>query len=158
MITVFASPFVANGYSTVWKPDGQNLYLTIMYYTRRYVVEAAKTLWATHQLVLPQWDFAIGQGASILSVFHINPLFLLAVVTPYRWMELVYNAVTVMQIPLAAWAFTVYCHSVEKREVLPGAYRRSALRLFWLCDLHRSQAHLFHDLFCHLPASDLGWL
>ncbi len=119
VITVFASPFVANGYSTVWKPDGQNLYLTIMYYTRRYVVEAAKTLWATHQLVLPQWDFAIGQGASILSVFHINPLFLLAVVTPYRWMELVYNAVTVMQIPLAAWAFTVYCYSVEKREVLP---------------------------------------
>lgn len=82
VVTVFASPFVTNGYSTVWKPDGQNLYLTIMYYTRRYVVEAAKTFLATHQLVLPQWDFAIGQGASILSVFHINPLFLLASVTP----------------------------------------------------------------------------
>lgn len=119
VVTVFASPFVANGYSTVWKPDGQNLYLTIMYYTRRYVVEAVKTFLATHQLVLPQWDFAIGQGASILSVFHINPLFLLAIVTPYRWMEVVYNVVTVAQIPLAAWAFTVYCRSVEKREVLP---------------------------------------
>lgn len=107
-------------------------------------MEAAKTLWATHQLVLPQWDFAIGQGASILSVFHINPLFLLAVVTPYRWMELVYNAVTVMQIPLAAGVYRVLlqCGETEVLPVLTGA----VLRLFWLCDLHRSQAHLFHDL------------
>lgn len=119
VVTVFASPFVANGYSTVWKPDGQNLYLTIMYYTRGYVVEAVKTLLSTHQLVLPQWDFAIGQGASVLSVFHINPLFLVAIVTPFRWMEVVYNVVTVAQIPLAAWAFTVYCRSIGKREPLP---------------------------------------
>lgn len=117
--TAFSGYFIANGYSTVWQPDGQNLYLTIMYYTRRYVVEAVKTLLATHQLVLPQWDFAIGQGASILSVFHINPLFLLAIFTPYRWMELVYGAITVLQIPLAGWAFTVYCRSIGKREVLP---------------------------------------
>ena len=61
MITVFASPFVANGYSTVWKPDGQNLYLTIMYYTRRYVVEAAKTLWATHQWCCPSGILPLGR-------------------------------------------------------------------------------------------------
>lgn len=103
----------------IWVPDGQNLYLTILYYTRDYVVKVVKTLLATGQLVLPQWDFSIGQGSSVLSVFHFNPLFLLAIFTPYRWMEAVYGAVTVLQIPLAGMAFTAYCRSIEKREPLP---------------------------------------
>lgn len=103
VVTVFASPFVTNGYSTVWKAGRPEPLSDHYVLHRRYVVEAASTFLATHQLVLPQWDFAIGQGASILSVFHINPLFLLAIVTPYRWMEVVYNVVTVAQIPLAAW-------------------------------------------------------
>lgn len=119
LITSFSSYFIANGYSMVWTPDGQNLYLTIMYYTRNYVVKVAKTLLATGQLVLPQWDFSIGQGSSVLSVFHFNPLFLLAVFTPTRWMEAVYGAVTVLQIPLAGMAFTAYCRSIDKREPLP---------------------------------------
>ena len=119
LVTGFSGYFIANGYSMVWKPDGQNLYLTIMYYTRNYVVQAVKTLLSTGQLVLPQWDFAIGQGSSVLTVFHFNPLFLPAIFTPYRWMEAVYGAVTVLQIPLAGLAFTAYCRSIEKREPLP---------------------------------------
>lgn len=119
LVTSFSSYFIANGSSMIWVPDGQNLYLTILYYTRDYVVKVAKTLLATGQLVLPQWDFSIGQGSSVLSVFHFNPLFLLAIFTPYRWMEAVYGAVTVLQIPLAGMAFTAYCRSIEKREPLP---------------------------------------
>lgn len=119
LVTSFSSYFIANGYSMVWMPDGQNLYLTTMYYTRDYVVKVVKTLLATGQLVLPQWDFSIGQGSSVLSVFHFNPLFLLAICTPSRWMEAVYGAVTVLQIPLAGMAFTAYCRSIDKREPLP---------------------------------------
>lgn len=119
LITGFSAYFIENGYSMVWMPDGQNLYLTIMYYTRDYIVEAVKTLFSTGQLVLPQWDFAIGQGSSVLSVFHFNPLFLLAVVTPYQWMETMYGVITVLQIPLAGLAFTAYCRSIGKREPLP---------------------------------------
>ncbi len=119
LLTAFSSFFITNGYSMVWIPDGQNLYLTIMYYTRDYVAEVIQTLVSTHQLVLPQWDFSIGQGSGVLSVFHFNPLFLLAVLAPTSWMEGVYGVVTVLQIACAGLAFTVYCRSIEKRAPLP---------------------------------------
>lgn len=119
LLTAFSSYFIANNRSMIWMPDGQNLYFTILCYTRDYIAQVFQTLVTQHQLVLPQWDFSIGQGSGVMTVFHFNPLFLLAVLTPASWMEGVYGAVTVLQIGCAGLAFTVYCRSIEKRAPLP---------------------------------------
>ena len=119
VVTAFASYFQEHELSMVWSPDGQNLYLTIMYYSRDYAVEAVKTLLHSGKLVLPQWDFSIGQGSSVLSVFHFNPLFLLTLLAPYRWMEGMYGLITLLQIPLAGLAFVAWCRAAERREPLP---------------------------------------
>lgn len=108
----------------IWVPDGQNLYLTILYYTRDYVVKVVKTLLATGQLVLPQWDFSIGQGSSVLSVFHFNPLFLLAIFTPYRWMEAVCGAVTVLQIPWPGWRLPPTAGPLRSGSLCPSWWER----------------------------------
>ena len=119
VVTAFASYFEEHQLSMVWSPDGQNLYLTIMYYSRDYVVEAVRNLLHSGRLVLPQWDFSIGQGSSVLSVFHFNPLFLLTLLAPYRWMEGMYSFITLLQLPLAGLAFVAYCRTIERREPLP---------------------------------------
>ena len=119
LLSQMMSAFAQTGHSLIWVPDGENLYLVMMYYSREYVWKVLRTLFQTGHLVLPQWDFSIGQGASAFSVFRINPFYLLALLFPRRWMEYVYALYTLGQVFLCGLAFLYFCRSVGKKDELP---------------------------------------
>lgn len=119
MISVFFSGFAVAGKSLIWIPDGENLYLTIMYYTRDYIVNAVENFLSTGLIVLPQWDFSIGQGAGVLSVLHLNPFFLLALIFPRTMMEQVYALTIVLQLYLTGMLFLRFCLAIKKEQSLP---------------------------------------
>ncbi len=118
LLSQVASSFVETGHTLVWVPDGEDLYLVMMYYTRNYVVNVFKTLLHTHKLVFPQWDFSIGQGASVLSVLRLNPFYILGFFFPKRWMDYVYSLYAMLQLFCAAMAFSALCRRLGQKDEL----------------------------------------
>ena len=118
LLSQFASSFVETLHTMTWVPDGENLYLVMMYYARNYFVGVGKTLLKTHKLVFPQWDFSIGQGASVLSVLKLNPFYLLSLPFPRRWMDYVYALYTMGQLFCAALAFSALCRAMGQKDEL----------------------------------------
>lgn len=119
LLNTFLSPFASHGRTLIWTPDGENLYFVIMYYTRDYFLKVIKTLFTTGQLVFPQWDFSIGQGAGVLSVLHLNPFFLLAMLFPRAAAEQVYGLISLGLLACAALAFMALLRIVGQKEDLP---------------------------------------
>lgn len=118
LLSQFVSAFVETGHTMTWVPDGENLYLVMMYYARNYFTGAFKTLLRTGKLVFPQWDFSIGQGASVLSVLKLNPFYLLSIPFPPRWMDYAYAIYTVAQLFCAALAFSALCRAMGQKAEL----------------------------------------
>lgn len=119
LVSMYASVLVAKGKTFIWQPDGEDLYVTIMYYTRDYILNVFKTLFTTGRFVLPQYDFSIGQGAGILSVLHLNPLFLLAMFFPRSALEQVYGFYALGQLFLAGLAFRYFASYLGIKRRLP---------------------------------------
>lgn len=119
LLTAYASVLVAKGKTFIWKPDGEDLYVTIMYYTRDYILGVLKTLFTTGRFVLPQYDFSIGQGAGILSVLHLNPFFLPAMLLPRAMLEQVYGAYALGQLFLAGLCFAYFARLLGVKRELP---------------------------------------
>lgn len=118
LLSQFASAFVETGHTMTWVPDGENLYLVMMYYSRNYFINVVKTLLHTGKLVFPQWDFSIGQGANTLSVLRLNPFYLLAFLFPKRWMDYVYALYTMGQLFCASLAFSALCRKLGQKDEL----------------------------------------
>ena len=118
LLSQFASSFVETGHTMTWVPDGENLYLVMMYYARNYFVGVFKTFLHTRKLVFPQWDFSIGQGASVLSVLKLNPFYLLSLPFPRKWMDYVYALYTLGQLFCAALAFAALCRAMGEKDEL----------------------------------------
>lgn len=119
LVSMYGSVLVGKGKTFIWKPDGEDLYLTIMYYTRDYILNVFKTLFTAGKFVLPQFDFSIGQGAGILSVLHVNPLFLLAMFFPRAALEQVYAVYALGQLFLAGLAFRYLASYLGFQRKLP---------------------------------------
>lgn len=111
--------FQDNGKSFIWSPDGEFLYFPIMIYTRNYLLEVVRTLLHAGQLVLPTWDFSIGQGNSILAVFQINPFFLPAMLTTSNGLEAVYGIIALLQWYCVGLVFILFCHRIGKTDTFP---------------------------------------
>jgi uncharacterized membrane protein YfhO len=113
------SIFEDNGCSYIWSPDGEFQYFPIMVYTRSYIVNIVKTLLHTGRLVLPTWDFSIGQGNNIFSVFQFNPFFLLALFARSKDLETVYGVIALIQWYCAGLSFMIFCRRIGKTETVP---------------------------------------
>lgn len=119
LASMYVSVLVSKGKTFIWRPDGEDLYVTIMYYTRDYILGVLNTLFTTGQFVLPQFDFSIGQGAGVLSVLHVNPFFLLAILFPKSMLEQVYGFYAIGQLFIAALAFRYFVSYLGIRKDLP---------------------------------------
>lgn len=118
LLSQYTSSFVETGHTMTWVPDGENLYMVMMYYSRNYFVNVFKTLLRTHRLVFPQWDFSIGQGASVLSVLRFNPFYLLSFLFPRRWMDYAYALYSMLQLFCTALAFSALCRRLGQKDEL----------------------------------------
>ena len=105
--------------SYVWSPDGEDIYFVIMTYTRNYIYGILRTLLHTGKLVIPAWDFAIGQGNNVLVGAHFSPFFLLALLTPTRFLEYAYGAMTLGQIYCTGVAFILLARRLGETDAFP---------------------------------------
>ncbi len=108
-----------NGKTLIWKSDGWSQHLKALAYYGQYLRKIVRALLYEHRLVLPDWDFAIGEGADIIGTLHYyvvgDPLALFSVFVPTRFMPLFYSFLVVLRLYLAGLAFLALCFGVGQK-------------------------------------------
>lgn len=118
-------------------------YKALLYYAR-YLRSILQELFREHRLVIPQWDFALGEGADILQTLHYyvigDPLNLLAVFVPTSAIEYLYGGLILLRLYLSGITFSVFCRQKglkNKWGVLTGAICYTfSLWGIWMSALH----------------------
>lgn len=117
------------GRTLIWNGDGWVQHFKALVYYGRYLRAVGKELLAGHGLVLPAWDFHIGEGSDVLQAFHYyaigDPFTLGAVFVPVRFMHLYYNAVILLRLYFAGLLFCMFCLKMRSPDAggLPAGSR-----------------------------------
>lgn len=97
-----------------------------------------------HHLVIPSWDFNIGEGSDILETLHYyvigDPFTVLSIFVPTRFLYLYYDGMILLRLYLAGVAFSCLCFQTgrgNKYAVLAGAM--TYVFCFWA--LYNSARH-----------------
>ena len=120
--------YLANGRSLIWVKDGLNQHYRALIYYGKYLREIIRTLWNEHRLVIPEWDFLIGQGSDIKMAMHYyvmgDPFALLSVAFPEKYAHILYSLLIILRIYLSGISFSELCFGCGKKNktaVLAGA-------------------------------------
>ena len=128
--------FIASGRTLIWQPDGWQQHYTALVWYGKYLRSIVMTLLHSHSLSLPDFDFAIGEGADVLATMHYyvmgEPLNLLSVFVPSEKMYLLYDGLILLRLYLAGLAFSYLCLETSRKNrfaILAGAI--SYVFCFW---------------------------
>ena len=120
--------FLLSNRSLIWQMDGWSQYFKALAYYSSYLREIVRKLLTEHRLVIPDWDFYIGEGGDILNSLHYyvigDPIALLAALIPMRYMHWFYSFSSILRLYLSGIAFSVLCFGTgrkNKMAILAGA-------------------------------------
>ena len=108
----------------IWGSDGFRQHYRALLYYGEYLRKIADSWSKTHTLVIPQWEWALGEGADILETLHYyvigEPINLLAFFASEREMPFLYSGLVVLRVYLAGLFFMRFCCVVrEEVRILP---------------------------------------
>lgn len=121
------SAFWLNDKSFVWIGDGVEQHVMAMAYIGRWGREVLHNLFVNHSLVVPVWDFSMGQGMDVITTLQYyglgDPLVMLSVFVPEEHVEVLYNVLVVARVYLAGLFFVCFCLHMKKKGlgVIAGA-------------------------------------
>ncbi|WP_026665251.1 YfhO family protein [Butyrivibrio sp. FC2001] len=120
--------FFFTGRSLIWMVDGWDQHFKALVYYSEYLKEILHHLVREHHIVIPDWDFYIGEGADILGTLHYyiigDPIALLSVLVPYEYMHIFYSASCIFRLYLSGMAFSELCFhnkSIGKKGILAAS-------------------------------------
>ena len=101
------------GHSLIYEHDGMWQYYRAHVYYGQYLRKVVRTLFSGGGLVFPAWDFALGEGGDIVNTLHYyvmgDPIALLTVFVPTRFMHAFYTFSIVLRLYLAGVSFSALC-------------------------------------------------
>ena len=113
LAVIVFSFFWLHGKTLIFESDGWNQHFKAMVYYARYVRSIIRRLVSDGSLVIPNWDFAIGEGSDILSTFHYygmgDPFYLAAFLVPTRFLYLYYGIAVIARFYFAGVFFLMLC-------------------------------------------------
>ncbi len=128
--------YLISGRSFLWYRDGYNQHFKAMVYISRYLKQVAGTLFSEHRLVLPSYDFTIGEGTGVLETLHFyglgDPFVLISAILPERFLVAYYMISVLLRLYLAGLAFLAlvrYCDFGNENTRVLGAL--SYVFSFW---------------------------
>lgn len=112
----------------IWREDGwQQHYKALIYYSK-YLRSIIKNLLVRHELIIPNWDFTIGQGGDILTNLHYytigDPLSVFSIFFTEENMYYFYNFGVIFRMFAAGITFSLLCFETGKKNfyaVLAGS-------------------------------------
>ncbi len=140
------SYFYLNGKTLISHGDGIRQHYKVFLYFSRYLKEIIHTLISSHKLVIPQWDFNIGEGSDILASLHyyaINDPFIFPIVfVPELYVYAYYDFIVILKMYLSGLAFICLCLYTGRKNfyaVLSG----SMIYVFCYWVLLNASRHIF---------------
>lgn len=112
------SPFLLAGKSFIWIRDGRDMHYPALVYIGRYLRQLVLNLFQG-RFAIPTFDISLAYGGDIICSLNLfgfgDPLNLLAVFTPTKYIEYLYNALYVFRLYLAGLTFCGFCLYRGKR-------------------------------------------
>ena len=105
--------FIFSGKSLIWQDDGWTQHFKALVYYAQYLRRIIRHLIFEHKIIIPDWDFYIGEGSDIVNAFHYyvmgDPIALLSVFVPTRYLHYFYSFSCILRLYLAGIAFSFLC-------------------------------------------------
>ena len=137
LVLLCFSYYIFSGRSFIWQEDGTSIvfqgdgwcqhFKGLVYYSN-YLKGICENLFFKHQLVIPDWDFFIGEGSDILNTFHYyamgDPIALFSVFVPLKFMHYFFSAACLLRLYLAGLSFSFLCFGTGQKNrlsILTGA-------------------------------------
>ena len=119
MATICFSWFIFNDRSLIWQGDGWQQHFKALVYYGQYLRQIFRVLITEHRLVIPDWDFYIGEGSDIINTLHYyvigDPVAFLSVFVPTKYMHYFYTFSCLLRIYLAGISFSLLCFGTGRR-------------------------------------------
>lgn len=128
MVICCFSWFIFSRRSLIWQMDGWSQHFKALVYYSAYLRNIIRNLLIDHRLVIPDWDFHIGEGSDIINSLHYyvigDPITLFSVFIPARYMHWFYSFSSILRLYLSGIAFSMLCFGTgrrNRRAILAGA-------------------------------------
>ncbi len=128
LVLLCYSYFLFSGRSFIWMTDGWALHFKGLVYYSKYLREILHHIVYDHQLIIPDWDFYIGEGNDVIGTLHYyligDPIAALCVFVPTKYMQYFYSFAYLLRLYLAGIAFSELCFgtgSTNRYAVLAGS-------------------------------------
>ena len=115
-------------YTLIWHADGWSQHYKALIYYAQYLRSIIIDIIRNHELSIPNWDFAFGEGGDVLQILHYyvvgEPFTLFSVFVPTRFMYMYYDAMIIVRLYLAGMVFSGFCFYMGNRNryaVMAGA-------------------------------------
>ena len=119
---------IFSGRTFIWSGEGWSLHYKALVYYSDYLKEIFRHLFTDHALIIPEWDFYIGEGgdimSSLLSGTAGDPAAFLSVFVPASAMPAFYAFSNVLRLYLAGLAFSALCFGTGQKNrcgIMAGA-------------------------------------
>lgn len=139
--------------------DGFRQHFKALYYYSNYLKTAISNIINNHILVLPEFDFSIGEGSDVLGAFHyysIGDIFtFLSFLIPNKYLHLYYDGTIFVRLFIAGITFICLCNYFGRKEdpTLIG----SVIYLFTNFSLLTICGHIFFlNVLIYLPLIIIG--
>ena len=114
VVALFAfSVYIIKGKTLIWDADAWSQHFKALVYYANYLRGIVRTLFSEGRLVIPEWDFAIGEGGDVLTTLHYyvigDPLTVFSVFVPTRYLYFFYDALSILRMYIAGAVFSYYC-------------------------------------------------
>lgn len=111
--------FIFSGKSLIWEGDGWAQHFKALVYYGVYLRGIIRNLLSGHKLMIPDWDFYIGEGSDIVNALHYyvigDPIALLSVFIPTRFMHHFYSFSCILRLYLSGAAFSELCFGTGQK-------------------------------------------
>ena len=157
---IICSWFFFTGRTFISQGDGILQHYPALIYYAEYLWSIVRSLFLDHQLIVPNWDFSIGEGSDILATLHYyvigDPFAFFSVFIPTRYMYLYYELIILLRLYLAGIAFSCLCFQTGQRNQY-GILAGSMTYVFCYWALHNIVSHpYFLNPMLYMPMLIIG--
>lgn len=118
---VIFSYFYLNNKTFISHGDGISQHYKVMVYISAYLKQIFKGLFTEHKLIIPNWDFCLGEGADVLATLQCHgltdPFYFFVGLFPERYIYAYYDAVVILKMYLSGLFFVELCLYAGKRNL-----------------------------------------
>ena len=154
-------PFILGGISLIWNTDGWIQHYKAMVYYSEYLRDIFGNLFEGKGLIIPDWDFYIGEGSDITNTFHYyvigDPIAFLCVLFPREALPQFYSFSCILRMYLAGIAFQMLCFGMGQKNRC-GIMTATAAYVFCYWQIYNVARHpYFLNPLLYFPLLVLGF-